>query len=202
MAVDAFCSCTIRRRAAFSFVEMMLALAVTVLIGVVVSGMLMSVSYGTTSEAQLRRVGTKSALLRLRLNAAVRSSRMVLDQGPEFLVLWMADTRENGKPNLSEIRRLELDTGDGRFWSNTAPAGLPAADDTQYNLTDDFDAVTTALAGTANFPDQLWATDVTGWTLTLDQASPQAAALVSYSLTLQVDDAVETVSGAAMMRTD
>ena len=202
MAVDAFCPCTVKRRAAFTFVEMMLALAVTVLIGVAVSGMLVSVSYGTTSEAELRRVSTKSALLRLRLNAAVRSSRMVLDQGPEFLVLWMADTRENGKPNLSEIRRLELDAGDGRFWSNTAPAGLPAGDDTQYNLSDDFDALTTALAGTANFPDELWATDVTDWVLTLDAASPQAAAVVSYRLTLQTDDAVDTVSGAATLRTD
>ena len=65
---------------------------------------------------------------------------------------------------------------------------------------DDFDAITSALTGSSLFPSTLWATDVTDWTVTLDDANPQQASLVSYRVTLPTGTMSDTAINASALR--
>lgn len=188
------------RGAGFTMVEILIAMAITALIGTGVSVMLVSVSNGTTSQSDLRRASVKEKVIAMRMNTAIRSSKIVLDQGPDYLVLWMGDERANGLPDLSEIRRIDRDSTTLELWSYTAPLGISDAANTTYSFVDDFQAITWALMGTANFPGQIWGTNVTAWTQTLNQTNPQATTLVGYSLTLAGNNVMGTVANTLSLR--
>ena len=85
--------------------------------------------------------------------------------------------------------------------SYKAPDSLDPASDTEYDLlTDDFNAETNSIKGTADFPQTLWAAGVTAWTIALDDADPQSASLVSYRMTIAHDELLDTTIGAAALR--
>lgn len=190
----------VHRGAGFTMVELVLALAITGMIGLAVSSMLVSVSYGTTSQADLRRASVKEKVIALRMNLAISSSKMVLDQGVDYLILWMGDQRQNGLPDLSEIRRIDRDSTTLELWSYAAPPGLADADNTQYGFANDFETITAALAGTTNFPGEVWGTNVTAWTQTLNQTNPQAATIVGYSITMMANDVTGTATNTLSFR--
>lgn len=196
------CNALSRRCAGLSFIEVMLSLAITGMIGASVVSMVSAVQYGTTNEADRRRLNIKQEIIRSRVNAAIRSSRMVLDSGSDYLVLWMGDTSANDKPNLSELRRVEWDSQTNELWSNKAPDTLAESDDTEFELTDDFDTITSALAGTANFPDELWATELTAWTHSLNETDAQTATVVIYSTTVQGADLSVSASSTSFLRSN
>jgi len=110
----------------------------------------------------------------------------------------MHDTNENDAPNLSELRRIEL--VNGVLISYKAPEDLSPTSDTAYTLNDDFNAITNAIKGGSTFPGEIWATDVTQWDITLDDADPQEARLVSYRFTLQSGLMNDTAINAVSMR--
>ena len=104
-----------RQCSGFTLAELLLSIAIVSLISAVASAMMYSVSYGTESEAGRHRANVKKSVIRTKLNAAFRASKMVLAKGEDtatgidYLVLWMGDTKPNGSPNLSELRRFEYD---------------------------------------------------------------------------------------------
>ncbi len=190
------------RSRGYLMIELLIALTITGLMAVAVSSMLFAVSNGMQQQGERRKVQTKQALVQHRVNTAVRQSKMVLAETAGVIVVWVADTNENDAPNLSELQRIEWDNTDDELLSYEAPDSLSPGADTEYVLTDDFVAITAALAGSANFPEALWATGVTDWTVRFDSANVQEARLVSYDLTV-VDDAVsESAMSVATLRTD
>ena len=189
-----------RNKNGFTIVEMILALGITAMVGVAVSAMLVSISYGTTNQTDLRRADVKERVLGMRISDAIQSSEMILAQGSDHLILWMGDSRENGLPDLSEIRRIDWDVTDQEMWSYSAPFDLLEANNTTYNFVDDFNTITLALMGTSNFPGEPWAHMVTGWTQTLDQVNPQAAKMIQYTVTLSGSDVVSVVTNTVSLR--
>ncbi len=197
---------THRRCLGLTLVELLLALSITALVGASIAAMLTAVSYGTSSEKDLRTLVVKHKTTDARQSAAIRSSKMVLDQGADFMVLWTADLNGSGLPNLLEIRRIEYDSGTNELKSHEtdfpdswSQATIDAAN-AEYQLTDDFGAITSALTSSSLFPSSLWATDVTDWTVTLDNADPQRASLVSYRVTLQTGSMSDTTVNASALR--
>lgn len=194
-----------RRRDAFTLVELLLALTISALVSAGVAAMMVAVSYGSSSDRDMRGLLVKSRTIDARINAAIRSSRTILETGTDYLVLWMADTRQNDAPNLSEIRLIERNGSDEL---NSYKADFPdgwseeqiEAADTQYQVSDDFLAATTAAKATGYFPASLWATDVTAIEFVLDTADPTTTKLASYRVTLQDGDMTETAIGAASLR--
>ena len=122
----------------FTLVEILLALGLTGLIAAGASTMLFSVSLGTTSEAEIRRTTVKEKVIGLRMSNALGASKMVLDHGTDYLVLWMGDQRDNGVPDLSELRRIERDGVTHQLTSYRAPLNLSDANNTTYGFVDDF----------------------------------------------------------------
>jgi type II secretory pathway pseudopilin PulG len=194
-----------RRARGFTLLELILALGGTALVAAAITAMLVSVSYGTSSTQDVRSLAVKQKTLGGRFAAAVRSSRTVLATGSDYLVLWIADTRENDAPNLSELRRIER-TGGNEIWCYSADPSLSDPNDpngdTEYTLDQDFDAITSALAGGGSFPGELWATGVTAMTIGLDEATAQSAAMVGYQFTVQAEVLEDSGVGVASLRNE
>jgi hypothetical protein len=110
----------------------------------------------------------------------------VLAAGDDFVVLWKGDTVNNGAINLSELQRIELDSDTGELWSFRAPGSLDAGDDTTYEDTADFAAITDAITGTAHFPATLWGKSVTHFTVTEHRHS--VGAVFEYELSFTDTD--------------
>lgn len=194
-----------RRRSGLTLIELMLALAVTAVIGAAIAAMLGAVSRGVASSQDVRSMVTRHKVLEARLAASIRGSGSVLFASTDRLVLWAGDTNPDGQPNLSEIRRIERDA-QGHLWSYRAsfPAGWSAvqiaAADVAYPLASDFDAVTSALKTDSLFPGEKWMTGISALGFTLNKSPAQSATLVSYRATLVAGDQSSVAIGAAAMR--
>lgn len=195
-----------RRLRGLTLVELLLALAITALIGAAIAAMFFAVSYGTSSRNDLRGLVVRQRTLTARLDASVRGSAQILAAGGDYVVLWMGDSRANKAPDLSELRRIEYDSAGKTLISYKAvfPAGWTQAAidaaDTSYALTADFNAVTKALKGNSLWPSETWMTNVTEAALTYNNASASSATLVSYRFTLGSGTTAAPVAGAAALR--
>ena len=188
------------RRRGLTLVEVMVALIITSMVGAAVAAMLDSVSYATTTRTSAQRANVKQKVIGARIDVATRSSTMVLAHDEGILVLWLGDSRVNGRPNLSELRRIEWNGATSEIWSYRAPTGLSIAADTLYELTADFEAVTAGLIGTPDFPGERWGTSVIGWAPTLDAGAAPDATLVQYDLVIVGEDVTVTLPHTASLR--
>jgi len=119
-----------------------------------------------------------------RLNAQIRATGRILGIDSGVVVLWIADTRVNQKPNLSELLRIEFDSTSGELRAYAAPSNLQASDDTLYDLaTTDFLATTAALKGTANFPYTTIVLHVSNWVIS-PTTFTSTTRFINYTLTL------------------
>ncbi len=177
--------CGVERRSGrgvgLTLVEMLMALAITALIGAAIASMLSAVTYGTNSSKDIRSLVVKNKTLSSRITAAVRGSGQLLDAADGYVVLWTKDLNDSGVPDLLELQRIELDSVTNELTSYTPVSGTA---DVVYALTDDFDAVTAALIGSGDLEGALWATGVTRWDVAVDDADPLEAGLMSFQLTL------------------
>lgn len=182
-----------------TLLELLLALAGTAVVGAAVTMMLTGVAYGTQSSKDLRTLVTKQMALRARIEAEVRESQTILDQGVGYLILWGEDADDSGTPNKSEIQVIELDAG-AETITRYAPADGIA--DVEYALADDFRAVTDAYKGDSTFPGERWGTEVSSFAITLDDADPQLARFVSFRLGLRGGEVSATAIGGAALRNE
>lgn len=150
----AFC-----RRRGFTLVEMILSLAITGMLGLGVCTLLLSMSSATKSSHDVYAEIVRRQVLASRIGDLIRSSAAVLDSNADSLVLWTGDYNNNGKPNLSELRRLQWD-GDGSIWVYETPDAIDAVLDVSYELEADYNGLTSLVLGTDLFPGQLVAGDV------------------------------------------
>ncbi len=193
-----------QHRRGMTLVELLLSLAVTGVIGATVATLLFAVSRGTSSSNDLRESLVRQQILDHRLNAALGASRAVLATGADYLVLWHADARTDGKPNISELRRIERDaTGRIVVYRGTLPSDWTpeqqSTADTAYELDANFAAVTASLKGNALFPSEIWATGVSAMSVTLDDDSMDEVALLSYRMTLDSAAGSQVFIGAAAL---
>jgi prepilin-type N-terminal cleavage/methylation domain-containing protein len=197
---------TRRRRGGFTLVELILAMTITALIGGAVSAMFTTVSQGTTSEAGRRSANARKTILRARLNAALRSTRLTLaegqhlDTGANFLLLWTGDSTYNDLPNVSELLLLQHNPRTGQITAYRAIDTLPLADDKAIPLSTNFETLAAAMPGHAYFPSELWANSVSGWDIQLDNATPLNATSATYAISVTHDDYTADFSGNVAFR--
>lgn len=182
-----------------TLLELLLALAGTAVIGTAVVSMLFGVSYGTRADKDLRTLITRQMALRSRIEAEVRESRMVLDAGTDYVVLWSGDTDESEAPSKAEIQVLEYDTVNGRLMRYAPADGIV---DEAYTLADDFRTITDGYKGDSTFPGERWAEQLTSLGFALDDVDPQSARLVSFRAGMLGGDIPDTAIGAAALRNE
>ena len=177
-------------------VEVLLAMAITGMVAAAVASLLFVTANGSRDRDDLRRRNVRSDVLAGRVDGAIRASSVLLGRDANCLVLWVADSRKNEKPDLSELRRIEWDAATKELRCYAAPAaGLADADNPTYGLGDDFLALTAALRGSATFPGETWGYNVTAWdSTTSGGATLQLTRLIGDGLT------IETAAGAYSFR--
>jgi type II secretory pathway component PulJ len=193
---------TVRRASrGLMLVEVLLALAISGMVAAVVAAMLFALANGSRDRQDLRHRNVRADVVIARVDTAVRSSSMLLGRTPNCLVLWVADSRKNGRPDLSELRRIEWDAASKQLRCYQAPAGLADSDNTTYQLSDDFVAATAALAGSATFPAEVWGTNVTGWSGSpVPTSATQDARMIAYSVTLTTAAGMVRIPSSAPIR--
>lgn len=193
--------CTKRRRACrgLTLLELLLALAGTAVIGSAVAAMLTGVVYGTATDKDMRSLITRQMALRARVEAEVRESRMLLDAGADYMVLWSGDLDDDGLPSKAEIQVIEYDAVMDRVM-RYAPA--PLISDVGYALTDDFRTATNSYKGDSTFPGERWGEQINSLALTLDHLDPQSAKLVSFRFGMAGGEVPYTGIGAATIRNE
>lgn len=189
-----------RRFAGVTLVELSLALGVTATIGLALAAMFFATLHSTRANRNTRTLLVARALIDERFGAAVRAARMVLDAGPDCVILWGDDAQANEAPDLSEIQRIEHDSSTNTLCSYRAPDNLPPADDVSYTLGTDFVAATEALKGSPSFAQARWARDVTSVTISLDDPDPRLATVVTYEIRCQMGDVADTFIGQIHVR--
>jgi len=182
-----------------TLLELLLALAGTAVVGTAVAAMLTGVAYGTQSDKDLQGLITRQMALRSRVEAEVRESRMILDAGGGYLILWSGDDDGSGTPDKTEIQVIEYDAGMQRVM-RYAPAPLIA--DEAYALSDDFRTITNEYKGEASFPGERWAENITSLAITLDALDPQSARLVSIRFVMLGGKVPATAISAAAVRSE
>ncbi len=184
---------------ALTIVELILSLALLSILGACLAGIMSSASFGLYRQTDIRNAVVSQDSAIRRVGAAVRSSQMVLAQGSNYVVLWLADPNNRTDPYLSTLCRIESNTVVGVLYQFKAPANLGASD-TQYPLaTTDFATTTANLRGTMNFPATVWCSGVTAFSTTLDANSATLADMVSYTLTVKKNDVTESAVGSGAL---
>lgn len=184
---------------AFTLIELSLALAVSSVIGLIVVLLLTSMGAATDSKNDTRRANAKRQVAIIRLGAMTRSAAMVLAAGPQSLVLWKGDANLNGKPDLSELRRVAWNMATAEIVTYEAPAEISGSDVT-YELDTDFDAVTASLADSSLFPGTLVLTAIADWGVAFDTPHVQSARLARLRVTIQHDSGPEELTVIAHLR--
>jgi len=189
----------IRKQCGLTLLELMIALAGTATIGAAVATLMTGVTYGTKQDNNLRNLVAQRMAIRARLTASVRQAQKILGKNNSAIVLWVADKNDDNAPNLSEIQWIEYDSSTNQLISY-APTDPLTGSDTSYSLSDNFLVITQSLKGNSDFSSEVWASDISGLTFTLNDADPQVASLVSYRITLQAGEHEDIAIGAAAIR--
>ncbi len=187
-------------RRGFTTIELLLSLAVTAMVGMVVVMMLAGVTTATDRQHDTRRASTQRQVAIVRLGELTREAAMVGAMGPRHLLLWLHDEDDDGKPRLSELRRIEWDEQAGEVWVYEA-GDRPWLDDLMQDRSfDSYDALTRHLKGTDWFPGRRRLNDVTGWSVVLDEDDPHAARLLRLRVTLDQPGGEDTATIIAALR--
>ena len=90
-----------------SLIEMLMALAITGIVAVAISGMMYGVTSGTESVKGLRSIVAKSKAVTARLDHAVISSKRILAVGDDFILVWVDDLNTDSMPSGCELLLVE-----------------------------------------------------------------------------------------------
>jgi len=97
------------RRAAFTVIELTLAMGITALVGLSVAAATMVISAAREDVEQYQEYVQSARSTSLRVQSALRKASLITSCTPTTLVYWMGDANGNGQINASELVRLSYD---------------------------------------------------------------------------------------------
>jgi len=183
---------------AFTLIETLLAIALAALIALSVVGMLFSASRAIAAEAETQDDVVAKQLAEPRLAAPIREAAKILASDDDRLVLWLGDTTDDGLVNVSELRVLAYNEGLEHVLVYDAVPGV--SPDTGYDPDEDFLAVASAAVGAGSLEGRVIITGVSAWTITLDEATPTDARVVSVVVTRSGSAGAQEITAVASPR--
>ncbi len=186
-------------RRAFTIAEILVALTISSLVGLVVTTMLSALESTVREERDVRRANVQEQMAVMRLGALVRSSARLLALDADDVVLWRGDANGDGQVNVSELRVLRLESS-GEVWTFEVPGDEEPALDTAYAIDADFAAVASALIAGGDLPGTLALRHVKSWSVEADQPEPRDATLLAAELALETTQGVVSTKVVAGFR--
>ncbi len=167
----------------FTLVELLVALSITALVAAGAMGMLFAMSKGTANDLAARQDVLQAAVLRNRLNTAIRSTTTLLASGSDYLVLWKGDTYNDGQVHVSGLRRIDYSPTTSQVCIYEAFSGVNAASDTAYPISGtDFNALTNSLISSGRLQTRVAASQVSAAAFTPVTATTGTE--IDYAITL------------------
>ncbi len=183
-----------KHSAAFTLVELLMAVTITALIGLAVGSIFYATAQGDAWQKSARNTLVKGQVLNSRLDSTIRSSLEVMqpsDASPvsnNTLVLWAADSNGDSAKQNSEMQLIERDSV-----TNELRSFIATGDDSSFTNAEEYrTAVLAAQTGSR------WATGITA--LSFTRAGGTASPLISFRFTIEVDGTSHTAIGAASPR--
>lgn len=102
------------RRSGMTLLELLLALSITILTGAAAAAVALAVSRGMTSMGEGRAVINRANLVQARLRAVTDTAWCILaNDDKRGLAVWANDDNPNGRVNISELRVVWTNAGEG-----------------------------------------------------------------------------------------
>ena len=92
-----------------TFIETLLAISITVMVGGAITTMMAAVTDEVESHHFTRSQLIQNGLAQSRLSSYIARSHCVLDLTDDSVTLWLEDSRDSGTVHASEIRWIKLD---------------------------------------------------------------------------------------------
>lgn len=102
-------------RRALSMLELLLAITITGVVAMAITGMLGAVSTGVESSRSARSVMILANAAASRLSAYITPSRCILGVDGSNVTLWFDDSRESATVHATEVRWLVFDADAGEY---------------------------------------------------------------------------------------
>jgi len=193
-------------RHGLTVLEFVLALTVTAMVAVGVTGMLSVVSTGVGTRADTRTVMVQADAARRRLGAYVDPARCLLDAKADGLTIWLNDARESGTVHATEIRWIiydsdadTLDVSYVKFPDSWTDFQKDTAD-MQYPSNADWDAVRTTYAVQGHLTTITIVDGLTSFSFSKSASDPMDAEHMTFELGIETSAGSTTVQVPATIR--
>ncbi|MBG79459.1 MAG: hypothetical protein CMJ39_01970 [Phycisphaerae bacterium] len=102
-----------RVRRGMTFIETVLAISITAMVGGAITTMMAAVTDEVESHHLTRSQLIQNGLAQSRLSSYIARSHCVLELTDDSVTLWLEDSRDSGTVHASEIRWIKLDPATG-----------------------------------------------------------------------------------------
>jgi len=180
-------------RRALTFLEFILALAITAMVALAITGMLTSVAMGQSLRRDNRAFIVRTHALKARLSAYIAPSRSFLMCNGTDLVLWFNDARASDSVHASEVRWLIFDSINGKLevhyvsfpddWTEVAKA----LEDLEYPSDANWPAVRSAYEANDLIAKYTLLDGLASVWITTDKAAPVDSRQVVYDLGFETE---------------
>lgn len=175
-------------RRGLTMLEFVLALAITAMVAIAISGMLTAVASGERLRRDNRAFVVRSHVAKSRLAAYVAKSRCILDADGANAVLWLDDSRASETVHATEIRWLIFDSAEGTLdvhfvdfppeWTDVAKD----LEDAEYPSNADWAAIWTEYESNGYISELTLVDGLQGVSVTTDQADPMDSKEITFDL--------------------
>jgi hypothetical protein len=180
-------------RRGLTFLEFILALAITAMVALAITGMLTSVAMGQRLRRDNRAFVIRTHALKSRLSAYIAPSRSFLMCNGTDLVLWFNDSRESDSVHASEVRWLIFDSANNKLevhyvsfpddWTEVAKA----LEDQEYPYDANWPAVRSSYEANDLIARYTLLDGLASVWITTDEAAPIDSRQVFYDLDFETE---------------
>lgn len=178
-----------------TLLELLLALAITAIVGLAMSTAMTATARGMTNAGDMRSALQRANVAYTRLQGYTMRSHALLQNDPKSgFVLWDNDENPGGRVNLSEIRVFWFDPALGEL--SVERLSLPEGwtqemkDDYDEELSpgENFMAALKDERGFGYTQSEMISDGLAGWAIEFDESDPQMASRFRLQLTVQTSD--------------
>lgn len=187
----------------FTVVEMVMAMAITAIVGLAVAGVSMTLSTGyAQSEDHYQAIQSSRASL-MKIQSIVREAKLILASTNTAAAFWAADLNGDGKLNRKELVLVTYDSSTRELRQVTLKSGTLSGSDDVLALSDvaTVASVASRLAQDPWYESQLLATDVRSFIVSVSPDAPKATSL-NISFTVGSDAQSITLRSTVVLRAD
>ena len=187
-------------RRGLTFIELVIALAITAMVAAAIGAMLSAVASGETSRRDNRGTVVRTYAAKTRLSAYLARCLCVLEVGDGEVVVWLNDWRSGGTVHASELRWLVFDNANKSIdvyyvdfpddWNEVERA----LQDIEYLSGTDWSAVLSSYTADGYVSHMTLVDGVSSMAITTDQPAAVDSISITFDIGFLLEAASETLN--------